>query len=522
MKSGAARRKPRTRPSGGTPPNGNWILAATILGSSLAFIDGTVVNVALPVLQRDLKASAADVQWVVESYALFLAALILVGGSLGDRFGRRRLYGLGVVVFTLASAICGAAPTIEALIVARGVQGIGGALLVPGSLAIISSAFSGDERGRAIGTWSGFTTLTAAIGPVLGGWLVQTVSWRAVFFINLPIAAIVLLLVSRHVPESRDESSVGPLDWPGAVLVTLSLAALVYGLIAWGATGFDGTVALILAAGVVGLLLFALVEVRARAPMLPLTLFRSATFSGTNLLTLLLYGALGGALYFLPFNLQQAQGYSAAAAGASLIPFTVILFSLSRWAGGLIVRYGARLPLIVGPTIAALGFLLFSLPTEGGSYWTTFFPAVVVLGLGMAVTVAPLTTAVMGSVEARHSGVASGVNNAVSRASGLLAIAILGIVMASYFTNGLDHRLIGLHLDPATLHALQGNRNRLAGMITPPGLSASAQAGVRHAIVASFVDGFQAVMRIGAVLALASAMAAAALVQGKDRKDDEK
>ncbi len=505
---------------GSAPRNANQILAATILGSSLAFIDGTVVNVALPILQRDLTASAADVQWVVESYALFLAALILVGGSLGDRFGRRRLYGLGVVIFTLASAVCGAAPNIQALIVARGIQGIGGALLVPGSLAIISSVFTGDERGRAIGTWSAFTTLTAAIGPVLGGWLVQTVSWRAVFFINLPIAVIVLLLISRYVPESRDESSVGPLDWLGAILVTLSLAALVYGLIAWGATGADRAVAIILAGGVAGSLLFVLVETRAEAPMLPLSLFRSSTFSGTNLLTLLLYGALGGTLYFLPFNLQQAQGYSAAAAGAALIPFTVILFALSRWAGGLIGQYGARLPLNVGPTIAALGFLLFSFPAEGGSYWTTFFPAEVVLGLGMAVTVAPLTTAVMGSVDARHSGVASGVNNAVSRASGLLAIAILGIVMASYFSRGLDQRLQGLHLHAATLHMLQGNRDRLAGMTAPPGLGAAVASGVRHAIVASFVDGFQAVMRIGAVLALASAAAAAVLVQGKDSKGD--
>ncbi|HKC72594.1 MAG TPA: MFS transporter, partial [Chloroflexota bacterium] len=318
---------------------GRWILATTILGSSLAFIDGTVVNVALPALQRDLHATAADLLWVIEAYSLFLSALILVGGSLGDHLGRRRIFAVGVALFTLASVGCGLAPGVTYLVVARAVQGVGAALLVPGSLAIISASFDEDHRGQAIGTWSGFTTITSALGPVLGGWLVQHVSWRAVFFINVPLGALTVALLLWHVPESRDEEVSGGLDWWGALLVTLGLGAVVYGFIASGTLGLGHPLVVAsLAAGAVALCLFVAVEARSPAPMLPLSLFRSRTFSGTNLLTLLLYGALGGTLYFLPLNLQQVQGYSATAAGAALLPFTAIMFALSRWAGGLVTR----------------------------------------------------------------------------------------------------------------------------------------------------------------------------------------
>ncbi len=495
---------------------GPWVLAATILGSSMAFIDGTVINVALPVLQTDLHATVADVQWVVESYSLFLAALILVGGSLGDSFGRRRIYAIGITLFVAASVLCGFAPNVTFLIVARAVQGIGGALLVPGSLAIISASFAKEQRGRAIGTWSGFTAITSVLGPVLGGALVQYASWRWVFFINVPIAAITLIILFWRVPESRDEENKARLDWWGALLATLGLGAIVYGLIESSSLGLGNPLviyALIL--GVVALIAFLFVEARSSAPMLPLSLFRSKTFSGANLLTFLLYAALGGALFFLPFNLIRVQGYPPTAAGAANLPFIIIMFSLSRWSGGLVTRYGAKLPLIVGPLIAACGFALFAVPGIGGSYWTTFFPAVVVLGLGMAISVAPLTTTVMGAVDVQRAGIASGVNNAVSRAAGLIAIAVLGIVILSVFESSLDSHLAALHLAPTTQQMIETQRTRLVGITIPAGVSNSLHAALERAIDESFVAGFRVVMLISAALAAASALSALLLIEGK-------
>ena len=514
-----AGRPAATHAAGVDPRAGRWVLVATILGSSMAFIDGTVVNVALPALQADLGATAAGVQWVVESYALFLAALILVGGALGDHLGRRRVFVAGVALFTAASVWCGLAPNVGQLIAARAVQGIGGALLVPGSLAIISATFGGAERGRAIGTWSGFTGITTAFGPVLGGWLVENVSWRWVFFLNVPLAAAVLLVTFWRVPESRDESAtggLGGLDWAGAGLATIGLAGVVYGLIEAGGHGFAAPRVLgSLAVGLAALAGFLAVERRGRAPMMPLGLFRSRTFSGANLLTLFLYAALGGALFFLPFNLIQVQGYSATAAGAANLPFIVIMFVLSRWAGGLVGRYGPKLPLTIGPVIAAAGFLLFARPGIGDSYWTGFFPAIVVLGLGMACAVAPLTTTVMGAVEDSHSGVASGINNAVSRTAGLLAIAVLSIVVAGAFGRALDERLATIPLSPADRAAIWAQRSRLAGAEPPPGVEGGARAAVERAIDEAFVGGFRLAMIIAAGLALASALSAALLIEGK-------
>lgn len=494
---------------------GLWILAATILGSSLAFIDGTVVNVALPALQADLHATTTDLQWVIEAYLLFLSALILVGGSLGDQLGRRRIFALGIALFMAASVVCGLAPTLAILIAARAIQGIGGALLVPGSLAIISATFDSSHRGSAIGSWSAFTTITSAVGPVLGGWLVQTASWRWVFFINVPLALLTLAITFRYVPETRNPAA-SQLDWLGAILATLGLGALVFGLIESSALGLGAPLVLAtIGLGVVALMLFVMVEARGRAPMVPLGLFRSRTFSGTNLLTLLLYGGLGGALYFLPFNLQQVQGYSAAESGASLLPFTLIVFALSRWAGGLVPRYGARAPLIVGPVIVAAGFALFAVPGIGGSYWTTYFPAIVVLSLGMAIVIAPLTTAVMGAVGAERSGVASGVNNAVARTAGLLAIAVLNLVVVAVFSGRYLQGLRAAHLPASLYNALASQAAHLAGVTIPPGLDASTHAAVQHAIDMAFVDGFRAAMLIAAALALVSALMAALFVEGK-------
>lgn len=485
-----------------------WILAATILGSSMAMIDGTVVNVALPALQAALNATAADVQWIVESYALFLAALILVGGSLGDRFGRRRIFAYGIALFAAASVWCGLAANVHQLIYARAIQGVGGALLVPGSLAIISAAFSPEQRGKAIGTWSGFTGITSALGPVLGGWLVENVSWRWIFFLNVPLAAIVLGILYWRVPESRDEDA-GKLDWWGAMLVTLGLGTLVYGLVESShLTWTHPRVISAVVVSILALVAFIFVEANNPAPMMPPSLFRSRTFSGANLLTFLLYTALSGIFFFFPFNLIQVQGYSATAAGAAFLPFILIMFLLSRWSGGLVSRYGSQRPLTFGPIIAAIGLALFALPGIGGSYWTTFFPAVVVLGFGMAMTVAPLTTTVMGAVSERQAGIASGINNAVARTAGLLSIAILSIVVVRAFNSNFDRRLATLTLPPGVQQLLDAQRIKLAGAEVPANLSPDLAADLRRAIALSFVDSFRLVILIAVVLALASALIA--------------
>jgi EmrB/QacA subfamily drug resistance transporter len=481
----------------------------------MVFIDGTIVNVALPALQKELNATVVDVQWIVESYALLLAALLLVGGSAGDRFGRRFIYTIGILVFALASAWCGLSTGVTQLIVARAVQGAGGALLVPGSLAIISASFSEERRGRAIGTWSGFTAITAAIGPVVGGWLIENVSWRAAFFINLPIAVGVLMLVFWRVPESRDETEHRTIDWQGAALATIGLGSLVYSLIESSRLGFKSPVVLLtLALGLSSLAGFVVVESRSRDPMLPLSLFRSRTFSGANLLTLLLYAALSGALFFLPLNLIQVQGYSATAAGAALLPFVLIMFVLSRWSGGLVERYGAKLPLTIGPVIAAAGFLLFNVVDVGSSYFS-FFPAVIVLGLGMAIAVAPLTTSVMNSVSQSQAGVASGINNAVSRTAGVLALAVFPVIFLHNFNQQLDRALPGIEMSSEARRLLDNERIKLAAMERPPDLTPQSRELLDRAIAESFVSSYRLIMMIAAGLAIASAFAAWWLIEGK-------
>jgi EmrB/QacA subfamily drug resistance transporter len=493
-----------------------WILLATILGSSMAFIDGTVVNVALAALQANLGATVLQVQWVVEAYSLLLAAFLLLGGSLGDHYGRRRVFLIGTILFALASVWCGLAPSVGQLILARGVQGFGGALLIPGSLAIIGASFDETGRARAIGTWSGFTAIMAALGPIIGGWLIEQVSWRAVFFINLPLALIVMMISLWFVPESRDDTDKKKLDWLGAWLTAVGLGLLVYALIESSRLGFtDAAVIGTFVSGTVVLLVFWWFETRISNPMISSVLFRSRNFSGANLLTFLLYSALSGTLFFLPLNLIQVQGYSATAAGAALLPFTLLLFLLSHWGGGLAERYGAKAPLVAGPLITALGFGLFTLPGVGGDYWRTFGPAVVVLGLGMAISVAPLTATVMNAVGANRVGIASGINNAISRCAALLAIAAFGIVMLHVFDHSLDQRLGAFELSPNVRQALDAERVKLAGATLPEEIAPPLRAAIRRAINDSFVEGFRYIMLIGAGLSVASAITSLLLIEGK-------
>jgi EmrB/QacA subfamily drug resistance transporter len=499
------------------PDKNGWILAATILGSSMAFIDGTVVNVALPALQSSLHATIVGVQWVIEAYGLFLAALLLIGGAMGDAVGRRKIFLIGTVVFTAASVACGLAPTIPALIAARCVQGIGAALLVPSSLAIISAAYDEATRGKAIGTWSGFTAITAALGPVLGGWLIEHLSWHWAFFINVPIGAAVIAISLARVPESRNAHAERA-DWLGAITATAGLGGIVFGFVQSASFGWRNPLVIAsLVAGCALIAAFLYVEQHTPAPMMPLTLFHSRSFAGANLLTFLLYAALGIFLFVFPLNLIQVHHYSTTAAGAAALPIILLLFLLSRWAGGLVAHYGAKAPLIVGPLICTVGFSLFALPSVGGSYWTTFFPAFLVLGLGMTVSVAPLTTVVMSSVGDGHVGAASGVNNAVSRVASVLAVAVLGIVVVAAFARHLDAALSTLTLPPDALASLRANTLQLAALKPPPSLDAQTSAATQSAIATSFVSAFRLIMLICAALAAASAAVSALLIDSKPR-----
>jgi EmrB/QacA subfamily drug resistance transporter len=490
------------------PQSGRWILAATILGSSMAFIDSTVVNVALPALQSSFHASVVGVQWVVESYGLFLSALILVGGALGDSVGRRLTFLVGIAVFAVASAGCGLSTSIAQLIAWRSLQGIGAAFLVPGSLAIISASFDEKSRGQAIGTWSGFTAITMALGPVLGGWLIEHASWHWVFFINLPLAAAVIAISWWRVPESRNAAA-HDVDWLGAFIITVGFGGLVYGFIESATLGWSHPLVFTsLIVGFASLIVFVFVESRIASPMVPLALFKSRTFAGANLLTLLLYSALGIFFFLFPMNLIQVQGYSATATGAAALPVILLVFLLSRWSGGLVARYGPRTPLILGPLVVGAGFVLFAVPSVGGSYWTTFFPAFVVLGLGLAISVAPLTTVVMSSAAQDHAGTASGINNAVARVAGVLAIAILGIVMVQAFGYRLQDSLANLQIAPPVRGEIQSNLIKLAGISVPANLDAATSSMIRTAIAHAFIFAFRLITLICAGLAAASAAVA--------------
>jgi EmrB/QacA subfamily drug resistance transporter len=493
-----------------------WTLIAGILGSSTAFVDESVVNVALPSIETQLSAPVAVVQWVVNAYTLCVAALLLIGGAAGDRFGRRKIFVAGIGIFATASIWCGFAGNVPELITARAVQGIGAALVIPCSLALIGASFDESERGKAIGTWSGFAALAGAVAPILGGFIIDHLSWRTIFFINPFLALPAALIALEFVPESRDPEAPKALDWFGTLLVFAGLGTLVAGLIWAPGLGWGNPIVIgLLSVGTVLLLAFIVHEARTSAPLIPPALFSSRDFTGVNLLTFLLYGALGGAFFFLPFDLIQVHGYSATQAGSAFLPFTVILGALSRWSGGLLDRFGARLPLIVGPIIAGLGFLLLVVPGSRGSYWTTFFGPMVVLGFGMAISVAPLTTTVMNAVDRRYVGIASGVNDAVATVASLLAVAVFGIVALTISDSSLNHQLASVQVSAEVRSAIESAKGKF--VIEPMlGLGQSAeQQTAAEAIRESLSAGMRASMLLAAALALAGALLAALTISAK-------
>jgi EmrB/QacA subfamily drug resistance transporter len=489
--------------------NPTALLAATILGSSLVFIDGAVVSIALPVLQRELHADALAAQWVVEVYTLALGALMLLSGALGDRYGRKRIFVAGTIVFAIGSVLCGFAASMPILIGARILQGVGGTMLAPVSLALIAAGFSGEARGKAIGTWSGLTAVAATIGPVAGGVLIDHFGWRSVFFINVPLAIAVLVLAVPFIAESRDDDANGSLDLSGSFLVTIGLAAIVYAFVQGGSGTFGTGLTIVALAGFVALGAFVWNETRVANPIVPPAMFARRRFAGINLMTFFLYGTLGGLFYFLPFVLIQVDGFSATMAGFASLPFIIAIVVLSRMAGGLVYRVGARTMLVLGPTIVASGFACFALLSDA-SYLTSIFPATLLVGIGMGFTVAPLTTTLMESVPQHSVGLASGVNNAVSRVASLLAIAVLGTALGFAFNARVNGRMDAARLSTAQRAPIDAQRSSLAGAR----LSAPIERQIVHA---AYIDGFHVVAGACTLLALASALTAALTLGGEKK-----
>ncbi|MFY0255339.1 MFS transporter [Chitinophaga sp. 30R24] len=484
---------------------GKWIMVSTILASAMVFIDATALNVVLPSLQKGLKASGPDLFWVLNAYMLMLASLILIGGTLGDQVGRKKVFMAGTFIFILGSAACGFAGTATMLILCRIIQGVGGAFMVPGSLSLISSSIDEHERGKAIGTWSSVTTLVTIGGPVLGGALADAGLWRYIFFINVPIGLLALLFLWKKVRESKEPGDGQGLDFPGAILIALGLASLTFGFLRMPAYGWAhpqvyGTIG----AGLLLLVVFIAVEHKSPHPMMPLGLFRNLTFSGVNLLSFFLYAALGASLLFLSLNLVQVQGYSQLESGLTFLPFTALMILLARFAGSLADKYGPRWFLVVGPCVAGLGMLILSFVKQTGGpadYWTTFFPGVLVFGLGMSFTVAPLTATVMGAVSDHLSGTASGVNNAITRIAGVFATAIFGALAVLFFATSLQQRIQSLPLDQRQQQAVMAQVANLGDAMPPPGIATGYHAAIVKAYHEGFISAYGKIMSITACLA---------------------
>ncbi len=488
---------------------GKWIMVSCILASSMAFIDGTALNVVLPALQKSLNASGADLFWILNAYLLMLAALILIGGSLGDQFGRKKMFMAGIFIFISGSALCGFAPDVLLLVAFRVLQGVGGSLMIPGSLSLISSSINPNERGKAIGTWSAFTTVVTMGGPVLGGAFADAGLWRYIFFINIPIGLVALFILARWVRESKDDAPEHRLDYPGAMAIALGLGLITFGFLRipavgwqnWQSTGFI----------IVGLLLLAVfiaIERKSKHPMMPLSLFANPTFTGANLLTFFLYAGLGAGMLFMGLNMVQVQGYSQLQSGLTFLPFTVLMISIARFAGALADKHGPRLFLIIGPAITGAGLLTLSFikQTNGAAdYWTTFFPGILIFGFGMSVTVAPLTAAVMSSVNDHFSGTASGINNAMSRISGVFANAIFGALAVLFFAGALQNKLQTMPLSAPEKQVVMAQVANL-GNAQVPAAEVKNKAQIKAAYHESFIAAYAKIMRISASLGFLGAL----------------
>ncbi|MCR8560086.1 MFS transporter [Mucilaginibacter sp. BJC16-A38] len=500
---------------------GKWIMVSAILASAMAFIDATALNVVLPALQQSLQASGADLFWILNAYLLMLAALILIGGSLGDKLGRKKVFMAGIFIFICGSAACGISPGVTYLIVFRIIQGVGGALMIPGSLSLISSSINPKERGKAIGTWSAFTTVVTMGGPILGGALADAGLWRYIFFINVPIGIAALVMLWFKVAETKDEDSDHAIDFPGAIAIALGLALVTFGFLRIPAVGLHNwQVYLSLPAGLLLLALFIIIEKKSKHPMMPLQLFANPTFTGSNLLTFFLYAGLGAGMLFLSLNMVQVQGYSQLQSGLTFLPFTIMMISIARFAGSLADKFGPRLFLICGPAVAGTGLLILSFvkQTAGpADYWTTFFPGVIVLGLGMSFTVSPLTAAVMGSVDDHFSGTASGVNNAVSRIAGVFANAIFGALVVLFFAGALRQQLNGIKLDPKQREVVTQQASKLGDAKVPAGVNVNSKQVIAKAYHESFISAYRKIMLISGGLGFLGALMGMVFIKGVGR-----
>ena len=502
--------------------DGKWIMVSSILASSMAFIDGTALNVVMPSLQKSLHATATDLFWILNAYLLMLAALILIGGSLGDQLGRKKIFMIGIFIFIAGSAACGFAPDVSWLIIFRAIQGVGGALMIPGSLSLISSSIQASERGKAIGTWTAFTTVVTVGGPALGGALGDAGLWRYIFFINVPLGLASLVILSLWVKESRDEDVNHKIDYPGAITMVLGLALFTFGFLRIPVLGYHNPQVIgSVIAGVILLVVFVVIEYKSNHPMMPLTLFNNSTFSGANLLTFFLYAGLGAAMLFMSLNMVQVQGYTQLQSGLTFLPFPVLMIFIARRMGSIADKHGPRLLLIIGPAIAGLGFLLLSFVKQtggAGDYWTSFFPGIIVFGFGMAITVAPLTTAVMTSVSDHFSGTASGVNNAVSRIAGVFTNAVFGTLAVLFFSGALQRQIAPLPLKPAQKHAVMVQSANLGDAQVPQNIEPSDKAAIVKTYHNSFIVMYSIILKISAALGFAGALMAFIFIRGRGSK----